>query len=99
VADAKLSLTAAELWPELVDVADLVCLTRTTDATIRARAHALLAQLGHPMPPARLIDARTAAALDDAELGVLVGESHVVGRATLEREAHKRGLVRGVHRD
>ena len=89
----RTALRVAELLPELVDPEDLGWLTRLGEPDVRTRVHALLAQLGRPLPPARLLDRRTAQALEDRELARLIGEPHVIDRAILVAEAGRRGLA------
>ena len=52
-------------------------LTRFAEPDIRARAHALLARLGHPLAAAPVFDRRSAQQLTDDELVRLIGEPHV----------------------
>lgn len=92
VRNLRVALRVAEVVPELVDPDDLVWLTRFAEPDIRARAHALLDKRGKPLPPAPTFDRRAARVLDDAELIHLIGEPHVVGRATLIAEAGRRHL-------
>ena len=54
----RVALRVAEAVPELVDPADLVWLTRFAEPDVATRAHALLAKLGKPLPPAPVFDAR-----------------------------------------
>ena len=97
VRNLRVALRVAEVVPELVDPDDLVWLTRFAEPDIRARAHALLDKRGKPLPPAPTFDRRAACVLDDGELIHLIGEPHVVGRATLIAEAGRRHL-RDAHR-
>ncbi len=85
-----LSLEIAAAVPDVVDPSDLVWLTRSPDATLRSRAHALLVRLGRPVPEAAMFDRATAAALDDDALATMLAEAHVIGRATLIAEADRR---------
>ena len=92
VRDLRIALGVAELLPALVDPVDLVWLARFAEPDLRARVHALLERLGHPLPPAPAFDACAARELDDAELVRLIAEPHVVGRAALIAEVGRRGL-------
>jgi len=89
----RVALRVAELAHEVVDPADVVWLTRFAEPDLRTRAHALLAKLGKPLPPAPVFDAAAAKQLDDAALVARIGESHVVGRAALIAEAARRDLA------
>jgi hypothetical protein len=93
VRNLRVALRAAAVVPALVDPADVVWLTRFAEPDIRARAHALLERLGHPMPPARLFDRSAARTLDDDELARMISEPHVVNRAALVAEAGRRRLT------
>ena len=93
VRDLAIALMIGELLPELVDPADLARLTRFAEPQVRAVAHALLARLGAPMPPARCFDRETARALASPELLRWLGEPHVIGIAALIAEAGRRRLA------
>lgn len=92
VHNIRIALRAAAAIPQLIQPTDLMWLTRFAEPDIRARAHALLDQLHHSMPPARCFDARSARALDDDELVDLIDEPHLIGRADLIHEAVRRDL-------
>ena len=92
VRNLRIALRVAEAMPELVAPADLVWLTRFAEPDLRARAHALLERIRHPLPAAPVFDPRTARQLSDADLVRYIGEEHVVGRASLIAEAGRRSL-------
>lgn len=89
----RVALQVAEVVPELVAVADLIELARFAEPDVRARAHLVLAKLGDPTLPARVIDRAAARGLGDDELVELIAEPHLIGRAALIVEAGRRGLV------
>ncbi|MDB4958398.1 MAG: hypothetical protein JWO36_5967 [Myxococcales bacterium] len=92
IRDLRIALLCAEILPDLVEPSDLTWLTRLAEAEIRDRAHALLQELGHPMPRAPVVSPLTVHELVDEELVRLIGERHVVGRAALIAEAGRRKL-------
>jgi len=93
VRDLRGALRIAEALPEVVEPGDLVWLTRFVEPDVRRRAHALLAQLGQPMPEAPRFDRTSARALAADELIARLRDPHVIGRAALIAEAARRDLV------
>jgi hypothetical protein len=93
IRNLRIVLRIVTRLPELADPADLVWLTRLAEADVRARAHELLAAVGHPLPPAAAFDRRTARGVSSGELVRWIGEAHVVGRAALVAEAGRRKLA------
>jgi hypothetical protein len=94
VRNLRVALRVAEIVPELVNADDLVWLTRFAEPDIRSRAHALLAQLGKPIAPAKIYDRLSTTELDDDELVSAISDVHVIGRAALIAEAGRRDLER-----
>ena len=84
----KLALDIAVTVPDLVDMHSILPLTRVLDPEVRARAHAVLARLGHPAPVAPVFDAAAAHRLDDGELVRRLDTVHV------DRPRHARRRAR-----
>jgi hypothetical protein len=93
VRNVRVALRVATIVPDLVEADDLVWLTRFSETDVRRAAHALLVQLGRPLPEAPAFDRFSVRALDDAMIVRLIAEPHVVGRAALIGEAARRRLA------
>lgn len=92
----RFALRVAAVAPSIVEPADLGWLTTFNESDVRAAAHALLVELGQPLPEAPMFHRYAVRELDDDDVIALISESRVIGRAALIAEAARRRLARAV---